>query len=345
MDIQLKILHFFKAFKCENLYNKNMKKLIFVTFLSLIALCCTQINDVPQDSHILPMVRYNYNLDSTVYDSAWVEYEDTLLVIENESGIDTFYLKSHFEERFVYGTDALVLTQVYDTVIRSYDQGFNYAYVSGGDTLTELERFPSLSSSSSLVVSSESSSNQSSDVLSSTEISSSDIIVLSSTDGVSSLVQSSEVISSSSTTGSSAVSSSSDDLRYIKINVISKSLLSPPNLDGSNYKMYMHIYYDGAGTEIDVDLDNLILRYRENYAEVNGVKFDSLSFSTLDTVPYNSNTKEITFGLNDTAKIQMYYPVDTSKTVMKISFSNYDNYFYGIVDSVAYQQYLDSLDQ
>ncbi len=306
-------------------------------------LSCTQVNDVPQDESILPMVRYNYNSDSTVYDSAWLEYEDTLLIIESVSSVDTFYLKSHFEERYVYGTDSLIKTQVFDTVIRSYNQGFIYEYVTAGDTLSEIERFPPLSSSSSSsnIESStvQSSSNQISSAISTTSSSIVDSSVLeSSTTTISS---SSSSIEQSSTESSSSM----DDLRYIKIDVISKSIITPAHIDGSSYKLYLHILYDGAGTEIDVDLDNLILRYQEDYAEVNGVKFDSLTFATQDTVLYNSNTKEITLGLNDTAKIQMYYPVDTTKTVMKIAFSNYDNYFYGIVDSVAYQQYLDTLSQ
>ncbi len=361
-----------------------MKYLLITLIFAVLLYSCTQINNAPQSEAPLRSIRYNLNFDSTSYDSGWVQYEDTLIIVDDTVNIldtvslagfdsalfttwsvyqdslvitsvplaktDTFFLKQHIEKLFSYGEDEPVPTVIWDTVARTYTQmGFVYFYVVAGDTLTYAERFPEsvVSSSStpdvsvtpSSVVSSVAgaSSAESAESAESTGSTGS----TGSTEGsVSSTLSSSSSVVSSAVSSSEVVSSSTDP-RYVVIEPITQVLLDSLE-DGANYQLYMLLYYNQSEGELDVDIDKIVLRYKEDYNnEVVGTKFDSLSIG--DVKAFNETSKDLTMEPGDSAFVRMYYSVDTTKTVIRVSYRTYDDNIFGILDSTGYAEYLQTL--
>lgn len=365
-----------------------MKYILLTLIFALLVYSCTQVNNAPQSEAPLRSVRYNLNFDSTSYDSGWVQYEDTLIIVDDTinildtvaltgfdstsvaswsifddslvvtsvplARIDTFFLKQHVEKLFSYGEDTLVSTVIWDTVARAYTQmGFVYSYVVGGDTLSYAERFPEsvVSSSSTPVVSVTPSSGVSSVAgtlstgASSAGASSTGASSTGETTGsVASTLSSSRSTVSSAVSGSGAVSSSSTDPRYVVIEPITQVLLDSLDDDDTNYQLYLLLYYNQSEGALDIDIDKIVLRYKEDYDdEVVGTKFDSLSIG--DVKSYNETSNELTMEPGDSAFVRMYYSVDTTKTVMRVSYKTYDDNIFGILDSTAYTEYLQSFNQ
>ncbi len=364
-----------------------MKYLLITLIFAVLFYSCTQINNAPQSETPLSSIRYNFNLDSSSYDSGWSQYEDTLIIVDDTvdlfdtvplagfdstlfatwsvyedslvitsvplAKIDTFFLKQHIEELFIYGADEPVSTVIWDTVARAYTQmGFVYSYIVGGDTLTYVERFPEsvVSSSSSPEVSgtpsstlssveeSSSSSSSSFSIESSLESEPAESSLNDSADSDSSTLSSSSLVNSSAVS-STAESSASVDNRYVVIKPIIETYKDSLDDKGANYTLYMLMYYNQIDGDLGIDLDKIVLRYKETFLDdVRGVYFDSLSIDS--GVSYNETTKEMQLFPGDSAHVRMYYEVDTTKTVIRVSYLTYDDNIFAILDSTGYAEYL-----
>ena len=83
-----------------------MKYLILLILLGIVLFSCTQVNDAPQSGVLYEKFTYNERENGTIYDSAWVLYNDTIVIINVDTVLlDTFNLKSRTENKFIYGSD------------------------------------------------------------------------------------------------------------------------------------------------------------------------------------------------------------------------------------------------